>query len=120
MKSSCETQEEFMASKLMFKKFLNPKQIKSTLGSPFIDSVQNFITKHIEPHECNFCFHLRLNFRHFDEYTNSIHEGTNCGLKYNTAPFVPRTIFETAMAIMCDNTKCNGKRKSRAASINFR
>ena len=75
-----------MTSKLMFKKFLNSKQIKSTLGSPFIDSVQNFITKRIEPHESNFCFYLRLNLRHFDEYTNSIHEGTNRGLKYNTAP----------------------------------
>ena len=56
MKSSCETQEEFM-----FKKLLNSKQIKSTLGSPFIDSVQNIITKHIEPHESNFGFYLRLN-----------------------------------------------------------
>ena len=79
-----------MASKLIFKKFLNSKQIKSTLGIPFIDSVQNFITKHIEPHESNFYFYLRSNLRHFDEYTNSIYEGKNCGLKFNTAPVGPR------------------------------
>ena len=73
--------KSLLASKLMFKKLLNSKQIKSTLGSPFINSVQNFINAHIEPHESNFGFYLRLNLRHYDEYTNSIHEGTNCGLK---------------------------------------
>ena len=81
MKSLGETRQKLMASKLMFMEFLNSKQIKSTLGSPFIDSVHNVITKYIEPHESNVCFYLRLNLRHFDEYTNSIHEGTNCGLK---------------------------------------
>ena len=89
MKSSCETRENVMASKLILKKFLNSKQIKSTLGSPFIDSVQNFFTKRIKPHESNYCFYLRLNLRHF--YTNSIIEGINCGLKYNTAPVGPST-----------------------------
>ena len=86
MKSLYETLDEFMASKLMFKKFFNSKQIKYTFGSPFINSVQSFITKHIEAHESNFCFYLRLNLRHFDEFTNSIHEGTDCGLEYITAP----------------------------------
>ena len=32
MKSSCETQKEFLVSKLLSKKFLNTKQIKSKLG----------------------------------------------------------------------------------------
>ena len=104
----------------MFKKFLDSKQIKSTLGSPFINSVQNFITKHIEPDKSNFRFYLRLNLRHFDEYTNSIHEGTNRGLKYNTAPAGPSTTIEKAMEIMCNNAKHNGKRKSRVASIDFK
>ena len=119
MKSSCETREEFIASKLMFKKFLNSKQTKSTLGSCFINSVQNFITKHIKQHKSNFCFYLRLNIRHFDEYTNSIHKGTNCGLKYSTARVGPSTNIEKAMAILYNNTERNGKRKSRIASINL-
>ena len=59
-----------MASKFMVKKVLNSKQIKSTLGSAFINSVQKFITKHIEPHESNFRAYLRLNVRHFHEYPN--------------------------------------------------
>ena len=120
MKSSCETRQEFMTSKLMFKKFLNSKQIKSTLVSPFIDSVQKFVTKHIEPHESTFCFYLRLNLRHFDIYTNSIHEGTNRGLKHDTALVDPSTEIEKTIATICNNAEHNGKRKSRVASIDFR
>ena len=54
MKSSCETQKEFLVSKLLFKKFLNTNQIKSKLGKAFIDSVESFITNHIKPHEFRF------------------------------------------------------------------
>ena len=82
--------------------------------------MQNFVTKHIEPHESNSCFYPRLKVRHFDEYTNSIHEGTNCGLEYNTAPVGPSTKIEKAMAIMCNNAERNGKRKSRIAFIDIR
>ena len=73
-----------------------------------------------EPHESNFCFYLRFNLRHFDEYTNSIHEGTNCRLKYNTAPVDLSTKIEKAIAIICNNAERSRKRKSRVASINFR
>ena len=65
----------------MFKKFLNSKQIKEKLGKAFIDSVQTFMTNHIEPDESQLCFYLRCNLKHYEEYTNSIHEGTNHALK---------------------------------------
>ena len=42
-----------------------------------IENVENFVTKHIEPHETHFCFYVRLNLRHFEECTNSIHEGAS-------------------------------------------
>ena len=99
MKSSCETREEYLVSKLMFKKFLNSKPIKTKLGTTFIQNVESFVTKHIEPHETYFCFYLRLNLRSFEEYTNSIHEGTNRGLKYNSAPVGPSTNIEKAKSI---------------------
>ena len=50
-KNSCETQKECLVLKLLFRKFLNPKQIKSKLGTTFIENVENFVIKHIEPHE---------------------------------------------------------------------
>ena len=78
------------------------------------------MTKCIEPHKSNFCFYSRLNLGHFDEYTNSTHKGTNLRLKCNTIPVGPNTKIKKIMAIMCNNAKRNGKRKSRVASINFR
>ena len=80
MKNSGEIQEEFLVSKLMLKIFLNFKQIKSKLGTTFIESVENFVTKYIKSHETRFGFHLKLNPRHFEEYTNSFHKGNNKGL----------------------------------------
>ena len=103
MKNSCETQEEYLASKLIFKKILNSKLITSNHGTTFIENVENFVTKYIKPHEIHFCFYLRLNLRYFKEYTNCIHEGTNRGLKYNSALVGPSTNIEKALAIMCNN-----------------
>ena len=59
----------------MFKNFLNSKQIKSKLETSFIENVENFVTKNIEPHETHFCFYLSLNLRHSEDFTYSIHEG---------------------------------------------
>ena len=61
MKNSCETGEEYLVSKLMIKKNLNSKQIKSKLGTAFIENVENFVTTHIKPHETHLYFYLRLN-----------------------------------------------------------
>ena len=83
MKSSVEIRKEFLVPKLMFNKFLNTNWIKAKLGKAFIDSVQSLITNHMEPHESHFCFYLRLNLKHYEEYSNSIREGTNCALKYD-------------------------------------
>ena len=111
MKNSCETREEYLVSKLMFKIFLYSKEIKSKLGTLFIENVENFVTKHIEPQESHFCFYLRLNLRHFGEYNKSIHEGTNRGLKYNFAPEGPSANIKKALIIICNNSERTGKKK---------
>ena len=112
MKNSFETREDYLVSKLMFKNFLSSKQIKSKLGTTFIQNVKNFVTIHIEPHETHFFFYLRLNPRYFEEYMNSIHEGTNRGLKYNSAPVLGASSnIEKALAIMCNNLERMGTKK---------
>ena len=94
------------------------KQIKFKLGKAFIDSVHSFITNHIEPYESHFCFYLRYNLKYYEEYTNSIHEGTNRVLKYNSAPVGPCTNIEKSLAVMCNNTERTVK-KSKVASLDF-
>ena len=63
--------------------------MKSSFGISFIESIQNFATNHIESQETHFWFYLRLNLRNFEEYTDSLHEGTNRGLNYNSAVINP-------------------------------
>ena len=95
--------------KLIFNKILSSKLIKSKLGTTFIENEDNFVTKHIEPRETHFCFYLRLNLRHFGEYTNSVHEGTNWDLKYNSALVVSSSNIKKALAIMCNNSERSKK-----------
>ena len=75
------------------------------MGRAFIDRVQSFITNHVDPHESHFSFYLRYNLKHYDLYSNSIHEGTNCALKYNSAPVDPSANIEKSLAIMCNNAE---------------
>ena len=118
MKRSFETRKECLDSKLLFKKFLNTKQIKSKLGKAFIYSEQSFITNHIETHESYFCFYLRYNLKHYEEYTNSIHEEMNHALKYYSAPVGPSTNIEKSLAIMCNNAERTEK-ISKVAYLDF-
>ena len=98
IRRSCEIQKEFWVFNLVFKIFLNTKQIKSKLGKAFIDSVHSLITNHIESHQSHFCFYLRYNLKHCEKNTNSIHEGTNCALKYNSVPHGSSTKSEKSLA----------------------
>ena len=94
-------------------KCLNSKRIKSKLGISFLENVENFVTKRIESHETHIYFYLRLNLTQFEEYTNSIHEGTNRGLKYNSAPVGPSRNIEKVLAIMCNNLERTGTKKKK-------
>ena len=116
MKSLCETRKEFLVSKLLFKIFLNTKQIKPKLGNAFINSVQSFTTNHIEPHESHVCFYLRCNLKYYEEYTNSFDEGTNRALKYSSAPVGPITNIEKSLLIMCINAEWTVKKKESGFS----
>ena len=37
------------------------------LGTTFIENVENFVTKHVKPHERQLRFYLKLNQRYFEE-----------------------------------------------------
>ena len=51
--------------------------------------------------ECK--YYLRKHIRHYGEYTNSIHEGTNRGLKFNAAPVTPCTRLDNSIVILSQN-----------------
>ena len=114
-----ETEVEYKVSKLMFYKFLNTRQIRNTLGVAFIESVEDFVKKHIEPHETNFVFYLRKHLRHFDEYINCLHEGTNNALRHSAAPIGPTMCIENTMRVMNNNSERARIKKQIENSIQF-
>ena len=59
--------------------------------------------QNVETHEMNYCFYKRNNMRHYEEYTNSCHEGTNKGIKYNSAPVLPGHSLAKSCMIMSKN-----------------
>ena len=69
--------------------------------------MQSFAINHLEPHESHFCLYLRLNLKHYEEYTNYIHGGTTRVLKHNSARVSPNTKIE----------KSTAKKKSKLASL---
>ena len=119
MRILCETRKGFIVSNLLFTKLLNKNRIKDKLGKDFFDNVQCLITNYIESHEYHFCFCLRLNLKHYEEYTNSIHEATNCSFKYNSAPIGPDTKIEKSLATVCNNAERTVKKKSKVSSQFF-
>ena len=55
--------------------------------------------------------------RHFDDYSNSCHEGLNHGLKYNTAPVGPLLNLEHATCILSKNGERKRKQRDKKSSI---
>ena len=70
----------------------------------------------IHPYESHFCFNLRLILKHYEEYTNSINEGTNCALKYSSVRVGPCTNFGKVLVIMCNNAVRIVKEKANCSS----
>ena len=42
-----------------------------------VDDVIGFVKGHVEVHEHNYLFYLKIDLHHFDEYKKNSHEGTN-------------------------------------------
>ena len=82
MKQTCETELQYLASKYLLLSYLENEEIISDCGTQFIDKVKRMIRENIEPNERFYVFYRRKYTRHFGEYSNSAHEGTNHGLKY--------------------------------------
>ena len=115
MKSSCETRTEFLISKQLFLKYINTYCV-TALGLPFTEPLLVWYRNSIETQESNFCFYLRNRIRHYDEYTNSIHEGTNNALKHRSGAVQPSLTLKKSVAKISFFADIdNHRRKNRVA-----
>ena len=100
MNHRCETRAEYKLSKKLLKEFVHSPMIESRLGSFFASNFDAFFRKNVETHEAHYLFYQRKHLRHYEEYSNSSHEGTNKGLKYCASPVTPNTRMDNSCAIL--------------------
>ena len=120
MKPMCETREEYELSKALLLQYVKSEKVDAMLGGTlFMESFLTFFRHYVEPLEAYYVYYLRKDIRHYGEYTNSIHEGTNRGLKYNAAPVGPSTRLDNSLVILSKNGLRNLERKKISSSYQF-
>jgi hypothetical protein len=105
--NNIESEAEYKISKALLQLYI--KSQVSIIEQKGVDMMLSFVRSSFETQEEFLCFHYRFGVRHFDSYSNSGHEGTNNGLKYNAAPVLPQHDLHTSGAILTDNAKIKAK-----------
>ena len=106
MKSSILTEDEFVISKSLFFSYLHSDVVKSKIGSKGCFHIAEFVRKHVLCHESWFAFFKRKGVRHFENYTNTPHEGTMNALKYCSSPALPcHSLLQTHQVITFQDEK---------------
>ena len=116
MRLSCESREEYECSFKVFKKFAESQEIKDKITELFSKSVLLFLKNNVQTQETHYLMYRKTFRRNYEEYSNSIHEGTNCGIKYNAVPVTPGTHLDHSLIIMSKNGVRNAKRKKTKTS----
>lgn len=94
----CESEDEYHISKVLFFEYLSSHTCLSLCGEnkEIQRQIIDFVTRFVLPHEDLFVFFRRKHIRHFDEYNNCSHEGTNYGLKSHAAGVLPGHSIDNA------------------------
>lgn len=98
---------------------MNTKKIRDGLGQNFIDNVTAFVRKRVIPQEEYYCFYLRRDKRHFEEYSNSAHEGMNNAIKNCSSPVKPSHHLDHYMQILSrqgERSVANKKRQYNSST----
>ena len=100
MKSSYEKREEYIFSKAMLLWYIHSEHVLDVLGQMYVDSFLLFFCNLVETVESYYRFWRRSYIRHYEDYTNSTHEGTNNSLKHRAGAVKPQiSLFECTRTI---------------------
>ena len=119
MKLSCENKYEYDYSFKVFQKFVVSQEVKEKLTQAFSRSVLLFLKNNLQTQESHYVIYRKLFRRHYEEYSNSIHEGTNRAIKYNAAPVTPGTRLDHSLIIMTKNGQRNAKKKKKKTTADM-
>ena len=105
----CESLEELVVSACIFQSFLDSDDVLKAFGLQhyLVDMVKKFFCSHVFNLFEDFAFYPRIYLRHYDECTNSSHEGTNFGLKGHATPVLPS--MSTARSAQVQNLQSDLK-----------
>ena len=86
-----ESESEYIFSKRLLNKYINSKTVIDSLNGDFskVHHIVSWLRSYVFIHENEFLFYRRKNIRHFDISHNSIHEGTNFGMKNHASNIRP-------------------------------
>lgn len=73
----------------------------------------------MEPLESNYCYWRRSKVRHYDEYSNSIHEGTSNALKHRPGDVRPRLSLKNAVSKISYFADIDDSRKKSRVAYDF-
>ena len=96
----CVNKIEYMISKILLYDYIC--SVTEQIGQKNVDDVLEFLRGHVKVHEHNYVFYLRKEIRHYEEYSNSSHEGTNGGLKYCAGAVIPMNKFDKSVTKLCN------------------
>jgi hypothetical protein len=86
--------------------YLKSNVVQAIFGDDGGEKVLDFICGCFIPHEQSFCFYLQNGVRHFENTTNSGHEGTNHVIKSGPSRVLPEHAIDRSAKIQLD-TDCN-------------
>ena len=101
-----------MISKILLYNYIC--SVTEQIGEKNVDDVLDFVRGHVEVHEHNYVFYLRKDIRHYEENSNSCHEGTNGGLKYCAGAVLPMNKFDKSVTKLCNQATRKGKMRNQA------
>ena len=87
----CESRDEFLVSACLFQAFIDSPTVWKAFGfkQDQLAVVRDFFCNYVFNVVEDYAFYPRKFIRHYDECTNSSHEGTNFGLKNHSTPVLP-------------------------------
>ena len=110
----CETREEYIVSKNLFKRFLTTPSLHVGARKILVTNIITWFKSYVEVHEDHYSYYKKSNSLCFGEYSNSVVEGVHNDMKHSSAPILPSHSLHRAVAILSKNT--TRKEESREKS----
>ena len=115
----CETREELKISKCLMLAYLHSRPVRNFLNANLRKIVHDFLVERVFIHDETFAMCTRMGVCHYEEATNSSHEGTNLGMKEHSAPVLSGSSvnFNTAMLNFQSDVKINEILRKSASTV---